>query len=100
ESLAHDADAALPLKRLVLSDAIEAAVSARPAQDALASLRLIEDRLRRDSFRSVAADFYPRLTSAASKVTSLEPEAAVELSGTWLAEKRAGRTRGFAAGGT
>ena len=98
ESLAHDADAALPLKRLVLSDAIDAALSARPAQDALASFRLIEDRLRRDSFRSVAVDFYPRLTSAASKVTSREPEAAVELSGTWLAERRVGGESAFVDG--
>ena len=98
ESLAREADAALPLKRLVLGDAIDAAASAQPAQDALSSLRLIEDRLRRESFRSVAADFYSRLTSAVSKITSREPEAAVELSATWLAESRAGSKSAFVDG--
>lgn len=90
ESLAREAGAAVPLKRLVLGDAISAVTSAKPGQDALATLRLIEDRLRRESFRNVADEFQARLTSAAAKVASQEPESAVEMSGTWIAENRAG----------
>ncbi len=90
ESLAREADAAEPLKRLVLGDAIHAAASAKPGQDALATLRLIEDRLGREAFRNIADEFQARLTSAAAKATAQEPEAALEISGTWIAESKAG----------
>ena len=90
ESLAREADAAEPLKRLVLGDAIHAAASAKPGQDALATLRLIEDRLGREAFRNIADEFQARLTSAAAKATAQEPEAASEISGTWIAESKAG----------
>ena len=77
ESLAHEPTAAVGLKRRVLTDAIEAAESAAP-EEALMSLRLIEDRLRRDSFRTLADDFAPRLSSAAATVTTRDPDAALK----------------------
>ena len=76
ESLAHEAADALGLKRDVLTDAIGAAATGAPADEALMSLRLIEDRLRRDSFRMLRDDFGRRLASATASVTTREPEAA------------------------
>lgn len=98
ESLAHDPSAAVALKRLVLTDAIEAAASAQPPEDGLTSLRLIDDRLRRDSFRNVANDFEERLTSAAAQVTTRDPEAALQAGGTWLADSLAGTKSPFVHG--
>jgi hypothetical protein len=98
ESLAHDPDAALVLKRLVLNDAIEASASARAPEDALRSLRLIDDRLHRESFANIAADFEKRLDSAAEQVTMRHPEAAIEASGLWLAESTADGKGPFARG--
>jgi len=89
ESMAHDRDAAVVLKRLVFNDAIEAAASARPPEDALRSLRLIDDRLQRESFRNIAPNFEERLDSAAQEVTMREPGAAIKVSGMWLAESMA-----------
>jgi len=98
ESLALGPDAALLLKRHVLTDAIEAAASAQSPQDALTSLRLIDDRLRRESFRNVVGDFESRLTSAAARVTKREPEAALQVSATWLADSVAGSKSAFVQG--
>lgn len=98
ESLAHDPKTAVALKRLVLRDAIEAAASAQPAVDGLTSLRLIDDRLRRDSFRNLAGDFEESLTSAAARITARDPEAAVEAGGTWLADSLAGTKSPFVHG--
>jgi hypothetical protein len=98
ESLARDADAAVPLKQLVFQDAIAAASSARPVEDGLTSLRLIEDRLRRESFRNVAADSSAQLTSAVAAVTSREPGAAVQLSSSLFTEGRAADASPFVRG--
>jgi hypothetical protein len=84
ESLAHDADEAVPLKQLIVGDAIDAAIAATSVEDALTSLKLIEDRLHRESFRSIAVNSYPALSRAASQVTSREPETAILLSASWL----------------
>jgi len=88
----------MELKRLVLTDAIEAASSAEPAGEGLTSLRLIDDRLRRDSFRNLADEFEDRLTSAAAHVTTRDPEGAVEAGGTWLADSLAGTKSAFVHG--
>ena len=92
ESLAHDPDAAMALKRLVFSDAINAAANAESADKGLATLRLIEDRLHRDSFRKISEDFEKRLSSAAHKMTVREPEAALQIGGTALSNS-GGRRR-------
>ena len=97
ESLAHEPTSAVGLKRRVLTDAIEAATSASP-EEALVSLRLIEDRLRRESFRTLAEDFGPRLSSAAATVTTRDPDAALKSSGNWLADSLAGTESAFAHG--
>ena len=52
---------------------INAAASADSADKGLATLRLIEDRLHRDSFRKICDDFEKRLSSAAQKMTVREP---------------------------
>lgn len=89
ESLAHDADQAVPLKQLIVGDAIDATIAATSAEDALTSLKLIEDRLHRESFRSIAVASYPTLSRAASQVTSREPEIAIRLSASWLTGRHA-----------
>ena len=98
ESLAHDPAAAVVLKRQVFADAIEAAAAAQPAEAALNSLRLIDDRLGRESFRDIAPDFEKRLSSATAEVTMKEPEAALQISRTWLTDSVAGGKSAFAQG--
>jgi hypothetical protein len=98
ESLAGDPGVAVPLKRLVLTDAIKAAAAAQTPEDALTSLRLIDDRLRRESFRNLADESSQRLTSAVAQVTKREPEAALQAGGTWLEESIAGTESAFVQG--
>jgi hypothetical protein len=98
ESLAHDPDAAMALKRLVFSDAINAAASADSAEKGLATLRLIEDRLHRDSFRKISDDFEKRLSSAAQKMTVRVPEAALQIGGTALSNSGTGSGSAFVQG--
>jgi hypothetical protein len=98
ESLAHGPEIAVLLKRQVLTDAIDAAAFAQPAEDALTSLRLIDDRLGRESFRNVVAEFEERLSSAAAQVTTKEPEAALRVSGTWLTDSVTGGKGAFVQG--
>jgi hypothetical protein len=98
ESLALDAAAAVPLKQLIVNDAINATISAKSVEDALTSLRLIEDRLHRESFRTIAVDFYRPLSSAASQVTLREPETAMKLSASWLADRHLEARSDFADG--
>lgn len=100
ESLAREPEAAIVLKRLVFSDAIAAAASASPPEEALASLRLINDRLYRESFRSIADDFEKQLGSAAEQLTVRAPEAAIEAGTAWLADSVAGAKSPFAQGVT
>ena len=87
ESLAHDAATAVPLKQLIVKDAINATIMATSAEDALTSLKLIEDRLHRESFRNIAVDSCQPLSHAASQVTLREPETAMRLSASWLADR-------------
>ena len=84
ESLAYDAAAAVPLKKLIVRDAINATITATSAEDALTSLKLIEDRLHRESFRSVADESYSTLGDAAFKIASCEPETAIRVSPSWF----------------
>lgn len=98
ESLAHDPAAAVVLKRQVFANAIEAAAAAQPAADAFQSLRLIDDRLGRESFRDIAPDFEKRLSRATAEVTTKEPEAALQISRTWLTDSVAGGKSSFAQG--
>jgi hypothetical protein len=98
ESLAHDAAAAVPLKQLIVKDAIDATIAAASAEDALTSLKLIEDRLHRESFRNIAAGSYRPLSRAASQVTSREPETAMQLSASWLVDRHMGTGSAFADG--
>lgn len=98
ESLAREPESALGLKRQIFNDAIVSAAGAQPPADALTSLRLIDDRLRRESFRSIAEEFDERLSTAAAEVTAKYPEAAVEASATWLNESVAGDKRPFVEG--
>lgn len=98
ESLARDPEVALILKRQVFADAIQAAAAAHPADEALTSLRLIGDRLLRESFRDIAADFDKRLSSAAAQVTVRDPEAALQAGGTWLTDSFADGKSAFAHG--
>jgi hypothetical protein len=98
ESLANEPETALPLKRQVLGIAIEAAAAASPAKDGLTSLRLIDDRLRRESFKDIAKGFEGALDAAASRVTIANPEAAIEMDGTWLADSKAGTTSPYVNG--
>ena len=97
ESLAHEAADAVEFKRVVLADAIQAASTAAP-EEALMSLRLIEDRLRRDSFREVSEDFAVRLSAAAAQATTRDPEAALQSGGPWVAESVTGADGAFARG--
>jgi hypothetical protein len=97
ESLAHEPTDAVDLKRVVLTEAIEAASTA-PPEEALMSLRLIEDRLRRDSFRTLSEDFASHLASAAASVTTRGPEAALQSGGAWLADSLAGADSAVAHG--
>lgn len=98
ESLAYDPELAIPLKRQVLSDAISSAARAEAAGEALVSLRLIDDRLRRQSLRDVASEFEKPLALAVEKITLRNPEAAIEASGTWLADTAFGANGPFAQG--
>jgi hypothetical protein len=98
ESLAYDPDIAVPLKRQVLADAIKSAANAQAAGEALTSLRLIDDRLGRQSLRNVAPDFEEALTSAAAQVTVRDPQAAIDASGTWLVESASGSKSAFVQG--
>lgn len=98
ESLAHDPKVAVDLKRVVLTDAIEAAASAQASLDGLTSLRLIDDRLHRESFRILCDDFGERLTSATAQLTTRDPEAAVQAGGTWLGDSMAGTRSAFVHG--
>lgn len=98
ESLAPEAESALLLKRNVLADAITAATEAHSSEEGLTSLRLIQDRLRRESFRDVAADFERRLISATATVTEKEPETALQVNGTWLGDSLSGSKDAFVVG--
>ena len=98
ESLAREPELALGLKRQIFSDAILSATGAQLPADALTSLRLIDDRLRRESFRKIAEEFNKRLSAAAAEVTSKYPEAALEASATWLTESVARDKRPFVEG--
>ena len=98
ESLAHDADSAVPLKQLIVRDAINATIGATSAEDALTSLRLIEDRLHRESFRNIAVDSYRPLSRAASQVTLRDPNAAMQLSASWLVDRHMESRSAFADG--
>lgn len=98
ESLANDPETALPLKRRVILSAIAAAKSAMPAQHVLTSLRLIDDRLRRESFKRIAFEFEAPLNAAASRVTFENPEAAINVDETWLADSRAGSKSAYVDG--
>ncbi|WP_433972821.1 hypothetical protein [Tunturiibacter lichenicola] len=98
ESLAHDSAAAVPLKQLIVRDAIDATIAATSAEDALTSLKLIEDRLHRESFRNIAANFYQPLSHAASKVTLRDPETAMKLSASWLVDRHIETRSAFADG--
>jgi hypothetical protein len=98
ESLARDPEAAVHLKRQVFDDAIDAAVAAQPAEDSLTTLRLIDDRLGRDSFREIASDFENRLTAAATQVTTAHPEAALQVKTSWFADSVTGSKSAFVRG--
>jgi GTPase-associated protein 1, N-terminal domain type 1 len=98
ESLAFEPTAALPLKKVILSAAINSAVSAEQSGDGFISLRLIDDRLHRESFRNLAEDFKPQLALAATKLTIKNPEAAVEARASWLADSIAGTESPFVNG--
>jgi hypothetical protein len=97
ESLAYEAVSAVELKRVVLAEAIQAASTAAP-DEALMTLRLIEDRLRRDSFRMVSEDLTSRLAAAAAHATARDPEAALKCGAPWLADYVAGANSAFARG--
>lgn len=84
ESLAYDAAAAVPLKKLIVRDAINATIAATSAEDALMSLKLIEDRLHRESFRSVADESYSIISDAAFQIASREPETSIRVSPSWF----------------
>lgn len=77
ESLARGATVAVALKRQIITDAIAAAESAASVKDGLTSLRLIDERLRREAFREVAADVGQHLAVVTAKVAVKEPDAAV-----------------------
>lgn len=98
ESLAHDATTAVPLKELIVKDAIDATIMASSAEDALTSLKLIEDRLHRESFRNIAVEAYRSLSHAASQVTFREPEIAMRLSASWLTDRHMETRSAFADG--
>ncbi len=98
ESLAREPESALGLKRQIFNDAILYAADAQPPADALTTLRLIDDRLQRESFRNIAEEFDRPLSSAAAEVTAKYPEAALEASDTWLNESVVGDRRPFADG--
>jgi hypothetical protein len=98
ESLAREPESALGLKRQIFNDAIASAAGAQPPADALTSLRLIDDRLRRESFRNVAEEFDKRLSAAAAQVAAKYPDVALEGSATWLNESVAGDKRPFVEG--
>jgi hypothetical protein len=80
ESLARDADAAVPLKRMILKSAVEAASSASDVHDALTTMHLIEDRLGREAFRNLSGEFKSELELAVARWTAQEPMAAIEAS--------------------
>ena len=84
ESLAYEAAAAVPLKKLIVKDAINATIAATSAEDGLTSLKLIEDRLHRESFRSLANESYSALGDAAFQIALREPETAIRVSPSWL----------------
>lgn len=98
ESLANDSDTALTLKRQVIRNAIAAAESAMPAEDVLTSLRLIDDRLRRQSFKRIAFEFRALLNAAASHATIKYPEMAIQAAETWLPDSRAGLQSAYVEG--
>ncbi len=98
ESLANDPETALPLKRQVIGSAIAAAEAAIPAQDVLTSLRLIDDRLRRESFKRIASEFKAPLNVAAARATIENPESAITADETWLADSRAGSQSAYVNG--
>lgn len=89
ESLAREAGNAIAFKRGVLDDAINAVATAPPDQ-ALMSLRLIEDRLHRDSFRMVSEDFVIRVSAAVAAATIRDPKAVLESGEFWRAESATG----------
>jgi GTPase-associated protein 1, N-terminal domain type 1 len=98
ESLARDPKTAISLKRQVFEDAIRGATAAQPARDSLTTLRLIEDRLHRESFRDVAPDFEKLLSTAAAEVTKESPEAALEISEPLLNDSVRDETGAFVKG--
>jgi hypothetical protein len=84
ESLARNPETALPLKREVLSDAINAAINSPSTEDAITTLGLIDDRLGREAFRPVSEKFRAQVSAAARRLTMLEPDIAIAASGTRL----------------
>lgn len=98
ESLAHDAGAALSLKRLILTDALRATAVTVSTQDAFQALQLIEDRLQRESFRVVAPEYYRELSSAASAIALRDPDTALQLSRSWMTDRRVHNRKAFTDG--
>ncbi len=75
ESLARDPLSALTLKREVLQDAIAGSYASGSIEESATCLRLIDDRLRRDAFSTVAGDYLEAISDASTKLTVNAPAA-------------------------
>ena len=73
ESLARNPMSALNLKREVLHDAISASRISTSVEEAAMCLRLIDDRLHRDAFSAVSAEYSNAISTASMDLTIRTP---------------------------
>ena len=73
ESLARNPTSALNLKREVLQDAISASRTSSSVEESAMCLRLINDRLHRDAFSAVSADYSNAISNASMELTIQDP---------------------------
>lgn len=73
ESLARNPTSALNLKREVLHDAISASRISPSVEESAMCLRLIDDRLNRDAFSAVSAEYSNAISNASMDLTIKAP---------------------------
>jgi hypothetical protein len=97
ESIAPGRNQSIPLKRLAIDEAIDAAAQCADKAAALDALRLIDDRIDREAYEGAPSGLRERLLEITSTLARQTPELAIEVLDAALASDL-GDTRGSQAG--
>lgn len=79
ESLARDAQSGTPLKVSIFNSAIQSASRANVVEEGLTALRLIEDRLRREAFKTLSFGLRGAVETASSQLAAREPATGIKV---------------------